>query len=262
MVDPSLADAFGSGSYVWATWLFLRALGLVYLLAFVSCALQVKGLIGRNGIVPATEFLVECERRLGRARWWSMPTLCWWSASNLALQLLCWSGALLSILQLIGLAQPLVLFLLWLFYLSLFNVSRPFLGYQWDVLLLEFGFLAIFAAPLDLLPHWPPAHDPHGPIRWLLWLLLFRLMFLSGYVKVRSGDRSWRDLTALAFHYETQPLPTRAAWHVHQLPVWFHKGSTVIMYFLELALPFAIFVPDHSFRAVAAGGFILFMIAI
>src|SRR5882762_10415257 len=87
-------------------------------------------------------------------------------------------------------------------------------------------------------------------------------MFLSGYVKLRSGDRSWRDLTALTFHYETQPLPTRAAWYAHQLPVWFHKASAAIMYVIELVLPFAIFAPWASLRYTSALGFIVFMLLI
>src|SRR5256885_4407105 len=45
MGGPTLAN--GTGTYVWATWLFLRSLGLVYLTAFVSYGVQVKGLIGR-----------------------------------------------------------------------------------------------------------------------------------------------------------------------------------------------------------------------
>ena len=48
-------------------------------------------------------------------------------------------------------------------------------------------------------------------LTFMPWLL-FRLMFSSGVVKVRSGDRTWRTLTALTFHYETQPLPTPLAW--------------------------------------------------
>src|SRR5205823_5543159 len=124
------------------------------------------------------------------------------------------------------------------------------------------AFLVIFAAPIQLMPHWPPSHELHWLIRWLFWLLLFRLMFLSGFVKLRSGDRSWRDFTALTFHYETQPLPTRAAWYVQQLPIWFHKLSTALMYVIELVLPFAIFVPGPFWRPVAGLAFVIFMLLI
>jgi len=250
----------GSGTYVWSTWLFLRALGLIYFIAFSSYAVQVKGLIGAHGILPAKQYLVAQKTVLGRSRFLLLPSLCWCNASDAFLQFLCWGGALLSVAQLFGFAPIVVLPLLWLFYLSLFNVSRVFLGYQWDVLLLETGFLAMFAVPLSLTPGWPPDHEMPWTIRWLLWLLLFRLMFLSGYVKLRSGDPTWRNLTALAFHYETQPLPTRMAWHIHQLPMWFHKVSALAMYCIELILPFGIFIPVA--RPIAAWSFIAFMILI
>ena len=68
-------------------------------------------------------------------------------------------------------------------------------------MLLEAGFLAIFLKPAY-------------PRVWLFRWLLFRLMFESGAVKLLSGDPSWRNLTALGVHYETQPLPTAVAWYV------------------------------------------------
>mgnify|MGYP000597367227 CR=1 FL=1 len=43
-------------------------------------------------------------------------------------------------------------------------------------------------------------------------------MFLSGVVKLASSDPAWADLTALSYHYETQPLPAWTAWYAHHLP--------------------------------------------
>jgi hypothetical protein len=63
-----------------------------------------------------------------------------------------------------------------LFYLSLFSVARLFLGYQWDSLLLEAGFLAVFLASGRLSPV-GPIDIPPWPILVLLYWLLFRLMF-------------------------------------------------------------------------------------
>src|SRR5206468_2601836 len=112
--------------------------------------------------------------------------------------------------------------------------------YQWDILLLEAGFLAIFLAPVNVAPQFPPANAPSMTAVWLLWWLIFRLMWSSGWTKIASGDRRWRELTALTFHYETQPLPTPVAWHVHQLPLWFHKASTAFVLFIEVIVPFLI----------------------
>src|SRR5882724_5769651 len=192
-------------TYVLAGWLFLRLLGLIYFVAFASLATQVRGLVGSKGILPAKDFL-DSRNRWGVRRFYRIPTVCWFNSSDDALLFLSWTGAALSLLLVAGIAPALVLGLLWLFYLSLFAVGRIFLGYQWDILLLETGFLAIFLAPLELTSHFPLISAPPMIVRWLFWWLLFRLMFSSGMVKLRSADPTWRKLTALRYHYETQPL--------------------------------------------------------
>jgi hypothetical protein len=232
----------GSGSYVLSGWLFLRVLGLVYLAAFVSLATQIKGLIGSRGLLPARSFLL-AKQSWGPTRFLQIPTLLWWNARDGFLQFLCWGGAALALLLVAGVAPILVLIVLWAFYLSLFSVGRIFLGYQWDILLLETGFLAIFVAPFELLPCFPPTTAPSKVILWLLWWLVFRLMFSSGFVKLRSKDRTWRNLTALSYHYETQPLPTSTAWRMHRLPGWCHKLSVVVLFAIELVAPVFIFMP-------------------
>jgi hypothetical protein len=143
-----------------------------------------------------------------------------------------------------------VLPLLWLTYLSLSIVCRDFLGFQWDTLLLETGFLAIFLAPLTRRERLRHLIDPPRAAVWLMLWLLFRLMVGSGAVKLASGDAAWHDLTALAFHFETQPIPTPVAWYAHQLPLWFLKGSTLAMFVTELVVPFLILAP-RRLRALA-----------
>ena len=250
----------GSGTYLLSSWLFLRLLGLIYLAAFVSLATQINGLIGIRGILPARDFLL-AERVEGPRRFWRIPTLCWWNASDGGLRFLCWGGAVLSLLLVAGVAPIPVLILLWLFYLSLFNVCRIFLGYQWDILLLETGFLAIFLAPFEWTPGFPPAAAPSRIILWLFWWLLFRLMFSSGFAKWRSGDRAWRNLSALNYHYETQPLPPWTAWHMHQLPGGFHKLSVVVLFAIELVSPALVFMPP-PFCHVAGAAFMFLMVLI
>src|SRR5207244_7329681 len=111
-----------------------------------------------------------------------------------------------AVLLTVGISPALCLFLLWLIYLSLSTVCGIFLGYQWDTLLLEVGLLAIFFAPLSFLPSSARTSSPSRIMLWLLRLLLFKLMFGSGCVKLLSRDETWRSLTALQVHYETQPL--------------------------------------------------------
>jgi hypothetical protein len=252
----------GAGSYVLASWLFLRLLGVIYLVAFASLGVQIPGLIGQNGLLPAVE-LLNGRRHWGAARFWRWPTLCWWCNSDRGLVGLCWGGVVLSVLLIAGLAPVPVLVLLWALYLSLFTVGRLFLCYQWDILLLETGFLAIFLAPPEVVPRAPTAGSWSPPTLalWLCWWLLFRLMFWSGAVKVRSGDVTWRNLSALGFHYETQPLPTPLAWYAHQLPVVVHKASVAVVLAIELGAPFLIFAPA-PWRYGAAGAFVILMVLI
>jgi lipase maturation factor 1 len=249
-----------SGTHVLSVWLFLRLLGFIYLAAFLSLAFQIKGLVGSRGILPANEFIAR-RKRFGMGSFQRDPTLLWINSSDTFLVTFSWTGVALSVLLLIGFAPMPILTLLWILYLSLFTVGRIFLGYQWDVLLLETGFLAIFLAPLELTPHFPPTKGPSTIVLWLLWWLLFRLMFSSGMVKLNSGDRAWRNFTAVCVHYETQPLPTPVAWHAHQLHVRFHQFSTAVMFAIELGAPFLIIGPQWA-RNIAAGLFIFLMILI
>lgn len=181
--------------------------------------------------------------RIGLDRYHLVPTLCWFDASDGFLKLQCAAGTALALLMILGIAPAPCLFLLWLVYLSLCTVGREFLGFPWDLLLLQTGFLAIFLAPLQLLPGSPRAGPPSRLVRWLLLWLLFQLLFESGCVKLVSGDLPWRQLTALSFHYETQPLPTWLAWHAYQLPAWAQKTSTALMLAIELLVPCLIFAP-------------------
>jgi lipase maturation factor 1 len=248
------------GTYGISAWIFLRVLGLIYLVAFVSLALQIRGLSGKNGIVPASEVMDPARESRVRG-FWRLPTLCWIGTSDRFLLFLTWGGAILAVMLAFGFAPLPDLILLWLFYLSLFPVCRPFLSYQWDVLLLETGFLAIFLGPTEILPCFPPHHEPPRIVIWLFWLLLFRLMFSSGIVKLRSRDPTWRNRTALCYHYQTQPLPTPLAWYLHQFPQGFHKLSASLVFAIELGCPILMFAPA-PLRYIAAGLFIALMILI
>jgi hypothetical protein len=244
-----------TGSHAISAWLFLRLLAVVYFIAFVSLGLQIKGLIGETGILPARPFLL-AHRNEGPSRFIRLPTLFWWRSTDRLLQGTCWAGAGFSILLAAGVLPVLMLLLLWFLYLSLYAVNRTFLSFQWDILLLETGFLAIFIAPWQLWTGFPPASAPSPVVTWLFYWLIFRLMFSSGYVKLRSGDSTWRRLTALNYHYETQPLPTWIGWYAHQCPAWFQRLSVLVMFVIELLVPFLVFTPLRDWAGLL---FILFM---
>jgi predicted DCC family thiol-disulfide oxidoreductase YuxK len=231
-----------------ASWLFLRLLGLIYLIAFLSFGVQAKGLIGSHGILPVTDFLRAVREYYGAARFWNVPTVLWLGSSDAALRALWMAGACLSALLLAGMQRRWIRIALFVFYLSLDVSGQVFMTYQWDALLLEAGFLAIFLGSSPSI------------IRLFRWLL-FRLMFLSGAVKLLSRDISWRGFTAFPVHYETQPLPTPVAWYFYQAPQWFQRFSVGFVFFVELLIPFLVLAP-RRLRIIAAWFIILLQLLI
>ncbi len=162
----------------------------------------------------------------------------------------------MSLLALAGIAPTLLFVLLWVAYLSLTIAGQTFLSFQWDVLLLEAGLLACLYAPLGWWPRLSGGPPPSSVMRWAIWLLAFKVTFLSGVTKLVSGDATWRGLTALTFHYETQPIPAWTSWFAHQLPVGVHMASVLAMFAIELAVPFGALAPAH-FRRVRAAACVL-----
>jgi predicted DCC family thiol-disulfide oxidoreductase YuxK len=215
-------------------WLFLRLLAAIYLIAFASLAVQIVGLIGVHGILPLGGYLAAVSKALGARGYWSMPTIFWLAHGDGFLEAASVAGAAIAIVLLPGILkgawERLLLVCLYILYLSLCTAGQDFLSFQWDSLLLETGFLAIFLGNSKFV------------VMLFRWLL-FRLIFLSGVVKLTSHDPVWRDWTALAFHYMTQPLPTPLAWYMYQLPLAFQRFSTATTLFIELVIPFLFFAP-------------------
>lgn len=218
-------------------YVFLRLLAAIYIIAFASLGVQAAGLIGSHGILPVSQYLGRIAEALGSSGYRLAPTLLWLNSSDGTIQWIWIGGAVCSLLILAGVFWRAALVIAFLLYLSLVSASQEFLSYQWDFLLLETGFLAIFL----------------GYSRSIIWLfrwLLFRLMFFSGAVKLLSGDRTWHDLTALTYHYQTQPIPTPLAWYAQQLPRWFQQLSCAGIFFVELVIPLLILGPRRA-RAFA-----------
>jgi predicted DCC family thiol-disulfide oxidoreductase YuxK len=248
-------------SYFKSRDLFVRSLGAIYLIAFVSLWLQIDGLIGEQGILPVGQHLQLAREQLGSGAFYLLPTLCWFNSSDAFLHFLCGAGAVISILLMAGLAPVLSLSLLFVLYLSLTIAGQTFLNFQWDTLLLETGFLALFFAPWSWRMN---ANNPAPFSRvgmFLLKLLLFKLLFMSGVVKLTSHDESWWNLTALDYDYWTQPLPTVIGWWSDQHPEWFKKFSVAFCLVVEIVAPFFIWAP-RRLRHVAAVFLVVLQIAI
>jgi predicted DCC family thiol-disulfide oxidoreductase YuxK len=224
--------------------LFLRILGATYIAAFASLGVQIVGLAGHDGILPLAEFLDVARRAVGATVYAIVPTLFWLNASDTALIAGCVAGALLGACIVLGWQARLSLIGAYVLYLSYVYAGQDFMSFQWDSLLLEVGFLAIFLT---------------GKSRIVVWLyrwLLFRYLLLAGAVKLLSGDATWRSLTALDYHFWSQPLPTPLAWPAAELPHWLLEGGTAATLIVELVIPFLLILPRRP-RTLAA----LFVIA-
>ena len=229
--------------YEFTSFLFLRLFGLITLSAFVSFAVQAQGLVGSRGILPLAD-LIDALARLGPQRFVLMPMVFWLDDSDVAIQAACWAGAGFSLMLVLNLLPRLSLVLIYALYLSLFYAGQTFMTFQWDTFLLETTIVA-------LLMSFAPTTGV-----WLARWLLFRFMFMSGVVKLISGDPNWWNLTALDYHFLTQPLPTPLAWYVASLPSGVLKVATGAVFVVELGLPFLIFCP-RRLRLASAFGILL-----
>jgi predicted DCC family thiol-disulfide oxidoreductase YuxK len=243
---------FGQGpqlpSYFIARGVFLRLLGVIYLIAFLSYWVQIDGLIGSNGISPIGQFL-DLARQRAPDYYATLPTLSRWNASDSMLHWQCGIGVGLALALIAGLLPMLVSAGLFVLYLSLTAAGQQFLGFQWDALLLEAGFLSIFTSPFQWRLTLSRPSKPPVAMIWLLRWLVFRVMFLSGVLKWTAGDVIWHGLTAMKYHYETQPLPTWTSWYAHYLPGWFQVFSALMVFIVEGLVPVLYFLP-RRLRAI------------
>jgi lipase maturation factor 1 len=230
--------------------LFTQVLGGVFVLAWLSLAVQVRVLIGREGLLPLRELLASDWARAGLSLL-DFPSILRWPALAGDGPLLAGTlvGAGLGVAALLGLRPRLCFFLSTVLYLSYATACQSFLGFQWDNLLLECGLLATF------LPR-----DRASPAVHLLFrIVLFKLYFESGLAKWQSGLGDWRDGSAMSFYYETAPLPTWLGFYAHNLPLWWHQIESRATLVVELALPLAMFGPRWA-RLTTAATFTLFQV--
>ena len=255
-------------SFTFAHWFFGRVLGLISLCAFLSYWIQADALIGADGISPWNEDLYKIEQMAEQnpdlSKYSLRPTLLWFSIPGGHTTLFV-IGSLSSFALTLGWAPLVSAIFSYVTYLSLMVVGEPFLSFQWDILLVESLLLSLPFLPMVrfhrlgskvYFSHWS---------RILVIALLAKLMFASGIVKFTSfagdGTNTWRELTALEYHYWTQPLPHGLSRWIHSLPSWFDSLSLYFMYLIELALPLCFFLPGNA-RRVALIGQVVLQVAI
>lgn len=220
---------FNPSAYSISMKLFLHLLGAIYFFSFGAFLFQIKGLIGSKGILPVENYLRFLKYRMPKSRFYYVPTIFWCNHSDNMLFAVPACGATLALILLFGGPPAILIPLLIFLHISILSVGQDFLGFGWEGFLLEISYNAFFLSLTETA----------NPFIWIsINLLLFRFHFESGTSKLESRDPNWRNLTAIKFHYQSQPLPNTLAWYVYKLPLWFHKLSALFMFFVELIIPF------------------------
>jgi hypothetical protein len=237
-------EFFRSRETYWLTrFVILRWLGFVYVVAFLVAVQQLVPLVGANGLTPAPVFLHAIAQQLGStsAGFVALPSLFWIDCSDTALRVIPWIGLILSCAVAAGFANAPIMAVLWILYLSIVHVGQDWYGFGWEIQLLETGFLAIFLCPL-LDPRPFSRRPPPIAVIFLFRWLIVRIMLGSALIKLR-GDVSWRDLTALNYFFETQPIPNPLSVYFHFLPRPLLAFGTALTFVVELIAPWFAFWP-------------------
>jgi hypothetical protein len=244
-------------SYWLTRFAILRLLGAIYAVAFLVAANQLLPLIGSTGLLPVGAYVDRVVQGLGstRAAFSHLPSLFWFVHSDSALVAVSWIGFAFSCLVVAGFANTFIMATLWALYLSIVHVGQDWYGYGWEFQLLETGFLAIFLCPLFDSRAFPRREPPMAVI-WLFRWLIFRIMLGAGLIKIR-GDVCWRDLTALFYYFETQPIPNGLSRWFHFLPHGLLEGGVLMNHLAELVAPWFVFGPRKA-RLVAGTIIVLF----
>lgn len=261
MTDSPPSRPRAAESYWLTRFILLRLLGAVYAVAFLVAARQIVPLIGSDGLTPLDLYLPQVRDSLGSsfAGFLRLPSLFWFAHSDAVLQTAAWVGFVLSGVVTAGFANGLIMTILWILYMSFVHLGQDWYGYGWEIQLLETGFLAIFLCPLlDGRPF--SRSKPPVVIFWLYRWLIFRIMLGAALIKLR-GDSSWRDLTALYYHFETQPIPGPLSRAFCFLPHWALKIGVLFNFLAELIAPWFAFYPRVG-RYVAGIIMILFQFSI
>src|SRR5262249_38860030 len=137
------------------------------------------------------------------------------------------------------------------------HIGGVWYGFGWEIQLCETGFLAIFLAPA-LDPRPVPPRAPPAVVVWLFRWLIVRIMLGAGLIKLR-GDPCCRELTCLAYHFETQPLPNPLSPLFHFAPHWVHAAGVLFNDLAELAAPIFV-LTTRRLRHIAAAIMLAFQL--
>lgn len=247
MIDPEI---------VWGV--AVRAIALVYVIAFWSLHREVLALCGSRGITPAAAVLARMRRDMPLITCLLRhPSVLWFSCRDGVLIWLARAGMVFAACAGLGLWSPWMLGAAWIAYHS-FDVAIG-MSFPWESMLYEAGFLALFLPALERLPSLRMSAAPDPLLMWAFQWLIFRVLF--GFGKNKFTRDAVGDPLYLRSFLISQPLVSPLGWRAFRLPRPLLRWSLPALFLVEMILPFLVFFAGWP-RLVAAAGFCGLMIAI
>ena len=249
---------------------FYQCLALIYLFSFVSIYIQYPGVYGWNGLLPVDLFVTrvrpEGSTLSDAASLYvtKFPSVLLFS-QEMGVSVECFAefllliGIVTSVISALGYYHVISFAILYIIYISVLLSGQAFMSFQWDILLVEVGFLAMLSL------FYPFTQYAGKTVMKLLFrFIAWKLMFMAGVVKVFSNCPTWLQFTALEYHFATQPLPHGMSWYAHQLHPLILRAGVAVTLLIEIPLSYFCighFAHVRKVGAIAHGLLMLTIIA-
>lgn len=236
--------------------IFIRLMGVIYLMAMFPFIFQYQGIMGKYGVQPATWLLEQAWSNEGWIALFHFPSLYWiWDSDEMLLALIL-INCLAAVCLIINFRPFAAASTAWISFLSFTTIGGDFTIIIIDLFLAEVGFLTVLLTfAINRFGYTPRI------IHFLFLLLLFRMWFSMGMVKFYFPGESWKELTFFEYFFPYQPMPNPISWYVHKLPRWTYTIAIVLTFIIEIVFPFFIFL-GKKWRMLAVSGFTVFSIMI
>eukprot|EP01060_Flectonema_neradi_P029997 TRINITY_DN4268_c2_g1_i1.p1 TRINITY_DN4268_c2_g1~~TRINITY_DN4268_c2_g1_i1.p1 ORF type:complete len:692 (+),score=71.00 TRINITY_DN4268_c2_g1_i1:728-2803(+) len=255
--------------------LFLSGMGAVYVLAFVSYLVQYRGIHGPNGIEPIDMFMERVSTHYkippgsdgAEQGFQNFPMILWAAVKfgidfNVFMEMSLAVGTLCAMLILSGVHNCLLFTICFVVYHTILMVGQKMMTFQWDILILESGFISIFYSGLWIFKA-APSKESSPTFRWVVRVLAFKLFLMTGVVKLQSGCPTWSELTALKYHFASQCIPTPASFYsAVYLPEVMKKYSLAFVLFSQIFGSLMMIAPFVVLRRIGVLLQIVCMVAI
>ena len=230
-------------------------MGILFLLAYLSLFLQFEGLYSVNGLTPMQDTVSDILGQVGGMDVWgiflqypSMLLLSRVPTVGLSIETIAELTLVVGLLcalwvAITGRNDIFISIGMVVCYLTMYLGGGTFMSFQWDILLLEVGWVFVLSGTHSRCSRlWNSCYR----------LVLFKLMLMSGVVKLTAGCETWNGLTALSYHFATQCLPTPLAWWAHQIPEEVLRWGVAGTLLIEIPWTLLLVVPSVRIRRIGA----------